>query len=384
MILNEQRYDRHLRLESFGRTGQEKLLRSTVLLVGAGGLGSPVALYLAAAGVGHLVVVDDDRVELSNLQRQVLFKTPDIGKPKARIAAEALRAFNPDIEVSWHEERFSPGNAERLLKGVNAVIDGADNFPTRYLVNDAAYFAGVPVIHGSIHHFDGQVAVFHPPQTPCYRCLFPEPPPPHLAPSCAEAGVLGVLPGIIGTIQATEAIKLLTGLGDALTGRLLCWNALTPRQQILKLRKNEACPLCGADPTIRSLSWIESTCASTAYEELAPETYAVWRSENRPHLLLDVREPAEVATQRIPGSIHIPLRELPHRRHEISGQESTPIVCYCRSGVRSLTAINLLSEISSGPFHNLEGGIEAWKECGPVEESFPPGATDSVDGCLKL
>lgn len=371
MDLNLQRYDRHLRLKNFGREKQEKLRQSTVLLVGVGGLGSPIALYLAAAGVGHLILVDDDSVDLSNLQRQVLFKTSDVGQPKVAVAARELKAFNPDLEITTHHARFTPENASSLLSGVDVVIDGADNFPTRYLINDAAFFAGIPVVHGSVHHFEGHVTVFHPPGGPCYRCLFPEPPPPHLAPSCAEAGVLGVLPGTIGLLQATEALKLIAGIGEPLIGTLLCWDALDARQTRLAIHRDPGCPLCGEQPSIHRLKWTGDTCATPAFTEIAPEAYATWRRSKTAHLLLDVRDAGEVAIDSIQGSFHIPLSQLPYRLDEIENDPNLPIVCHCLSGKRSQTALGLIAANRSNPLYNLTDGISGWRLQFPVRETEP-------------
>ncbi|NRA27184.1 MAG: molybdopterin-synthase adenylyltransferase MoeB [Opitutales bacterium] len=362
--INTQRYDRHLRLASFGPEKQAKLAQSSVLLVGIGGLGSPVALYLAAAGVGRLVLVDDDVVDISNLQRQVLFKDADAGQLKVEVAKRELKAFNPDIQIDAHATRFNPDNALDLLQGIDLVIDGADNFPTRYLVNDAAHFAGIPVVHGSIHQFDGQVSVFQPNDGPCYRCLFPEPPPLGSAPSCAEAGVLGVLPGTVGTIQATEAIKVLTGMGESLTGKLLCWDALSSEQRLLRISKNPNCPLCGAQPSITALAWTGDFCDLDTMNQLSAADYATWRSKNKSHVLLDVREPEEIAQDAIDGHINIPLGQLPMRVNELATLKDTTIVCQCAAGVRSQTAIGILQQEGFSDLHNLDGGIMAWRSEG--------------------
>jgi molybdopterin/thiamine biosynthesis adenylyltransferase/rhodanese-related sulfurtransferase len=264
------RYSRHILLPEVGEVGQSRLLKSKVLLLGAGGLGSPAALYLAAAGVGTLGIVDADTVDASNLQRQILHATSRVGMPKVESAAKAIHEINPDVKVVGHEERLDSSNVERLFADYELVVDGTDNFPTRYLVNDASVFMGKPIVHGSIFRFDGQVTTFLPPKAaakfgresgPCYRCLYPEPPPPHLAPSCQEAGVLGILCGIVGTLQATEAIKLLLGKGDLLTGRLMTYDSLKMRFRELKLRKDENCPVCGPKPTITSYVDYEGFCA---------------------------------------------------------------------------------------------------------------------------
>jgi molybdopterin/thiamine biosynthesis adenylyltransferase len=275
-----QRYSRHLLIPEVGETGQQKLLNSKVLLIGAGGLGSPAAYYLASAGVGTLGIVDSDVVDLTNLQRQILHTTDRIGESKVSSAKRTLEALNPDVKIVGYEERLSAANIDRIIAGYDVVIDGADNFPTRYLLNDASVKHRIPVVHGSIYRFEGQVTVFKPFEGPCYRCLFPEPPPPELAPSCAEAGVLGVLPGVIGTIQATEAIKLLLGIGDPLVGRYLLYDALEGSFREVRLRRDPECPVCGEHPTITDYIDYEGFCASPAE----------WRAEHAP---AKVSTPAE-------------------------------------------------------------------------------------------
>ena len=356
------RYDRHLRLAGFGEAAQERLLVGSVLVVGAGGLGSPALLYLAAAGVGRIGIVDDDVVDRSNLQRQVAHRDRDVGTAKAVSAARAVRERNPDVTVETHELRLHGGNARELLRGYDVVLDGADNFETRYLVNDAAFLERVPVVHGSVHRFEGQVTVFAPGEGPCYRCLFPSPPPPGSVPSCAQAGVLGVLPGTIGTVQATEAIKRLTGLGDPLVGRLLRYDALGMRWSELRLPREPSCPLCGDAPSITEVAPSGAApCSVDDLRRLDPATYAGLREAGAEHLLLDVRDPSEVAAGHIPGHRHIPLAELRDRVRELEAWRDRLVVCQCQRGGRSLEAAELLREAGFARLANLEGGYLAWR-----------------------
>jgi adenylyltransferase/sulfurtransferase len=357
------RYARHLTLAEIGVAGQERLKAARVVVVGAGGLGSPALLYLAAAGVGTLGVVDYDRVDLTNLQRQILHGTSRLGHSKLVSAAERLADLNPTTTVQPHQARLTAANALELLGGYDVVVDGSDNFPTRYLVNDACVLLGKPLIYGSIFRFDGQVSVFGMPGGPCYRCLFAEPPPPHLVPSCAEAGVLGVLPGVIGTLQATEAIKLVLGLGEPLIGRLLLYDGLAARFREIGVRPDPACPVCGTDRTIHSLIDYEAFCGvapgggePSSAETTVAELAALLRA-GAAIAVIDVREPWEAAIARIPGSVVIPLGELPSRLSELDPNHD--IVTVCHRGQRSLVAQQLLSG-AGFRVKSLAGGIDGW------------------------
>jgi adenylyltransferase/sulfurtransferase len=356
-----ERYGRHLVLPEVGLDGQLRLARSSALVVGAGGLGSPVSLYLAAAGVGRLGLVDFDRVEASNLQRQILYGTRDIGRPKLDAARERLSDVNPCIEVVTHAGRLAPDNARAILEGYQVVIDGTDNFPTRYLVNDACVQLGIPNVYGSIYRFEGQVAVFDAARGPCYRCLYPEPPPPGVVPSCAEGGVLGILPGVIGALQATEAIKLLLGRGEPLVGRLVLFDALALVFRELRLRKDPACPACG--PGARQELVLEpaactvpATPASESWEIDVRELARVLESDDVP-LVLDVRTPEEWAICRLPRAQLVPLHELMDRLGELD--RTRPIIAYCHVGMRSAHAVGLLRQHGFSA-RNLVGGIDAW------------------------
>ncbi len=357
------RYSRHLLLPEVGLAGQEKLRAGRVLLVGAGGLGSPAALYLAAAGVGTIGLVDADRVEASNLQRQVLHGTGDIGRPKVESGAARIADVNPHVLVRQHGERLTSANALGVLSDYDIVLDGSDNFPTRYLINDACVMLGLPDVYGSIHRFEGQVSVFDAARGPCYRCLFAEPPPPGLVPGCAEAGVLGVLPGIIGTLQALEAIKFLLGAGDSLVGRLVLFDALRFSFRELQLRKDPDCPVCGTRPTVTSLIDYEAFCGlhedgGVADIEITPaELAALGNAQDGPQVV-DVREPGEYALVRLPGSVLIPLGELAARLGELDS--TRPVVALCHHGARSRTAVELLRAAGFSDVRNLQGGIDAW------------------------
>jgi adenylyltransferase/sulfurtransferase len=366
------RYSRHLIMPEVGVEGQRRLKAARVLCVGAGGLGSPASLYLAAAGVGTLGLIDYDTVDFSNLQRQVLYSTDDVGRPKLQAAADRLHGLNPNIRVVSHETALNSGNAMEIFRHYDVIVDGADNFPTRYLVNDACVLLGKPNVYGSIFRFDGQVSIFATKNGPCYRCLYPEPPPPGLVPSCAEGGVLGVLPGVVGTIQATEAIKLVIGAGDPLIGRLLLFDALQMRFRALKLQKDPECPVCGDHPTVTKLIDYEVFCGITPAVKAAdkgrisPEL-EVGPDELKERLdrgalfLLDVREPREYDIARIDGSVLIPLGELPRRLNELpKGPDAPDIVVYCKSGVRSAKAVNLMREHGFDRVQNLRGGILEW------------------------
>ena len=357
------RYARHLALPDVGMAGQARLKASRVLLVGAGGLGSPAALYLAAAGVGTLGLVDFDAVDVTNLQRQVLHGTRDVGRPKLQSASERLADLNPHVVVEPHAVRLTSENARALVARYDVVVDGSDNFPTRYLANDACVLEGKPLIYGSIFRFEGQASVFDAAKGPCYRCLYPEPPPPGLVPSCAEGGVLGVLPGIIGSIQALEALKWILGTGESLAGRLLLFDALRMRFRELALRKDPACPLCGPDATIRELIDYEAFCGigSTAPPEGAtvePVALAAELRQPGAPLLLDVREPHEWEIARIEGARLLPLGQLPGRLGEIDPHAA--IVTYCHRGIRSMRALEILRGAGFGNVRSLDGGIDAW------------------------
>jgi sulfur-carrier protein adenylyltransferase/sulfurtransferase len=359
------RYSRHLIMPEVGVDGQRKLKAARVLCVGAGGLGSPAALYLAAAGVGTLGLIDFDAVDASNLQRQILHSTADVGRSKLASARDRLSGLNPEIQIQTHETALTSTNALALFRDYDVIVDGADNFATRYLVNDACVLTGKPNAYGSIFRFEGQAAVFGAKDGPCYRCLYPEPPPPGLVPSCAEGGVLGVLPGVIGTIQATEAIKLIIGGGEPLIGRLLLYDAWRMKFRELKLRRDPECPVCGDHPTIKELIDYEQFCgvrpAAAASAPSVPETTveeldAQLRS-GKPVYVLDVREPQEYQICRIQGSTLIPLGELPTRIAELPNGRD--IVVHCKSGARSAKAVKLLAERGIAAT-NLKGGILAW------------------------
>jgi sulfur-carrier protein adenylyltransferase/sulfurtransferase len=358
------RYSRHLLLPEVGLEGQQAIKAARVLCIGAGGLGSPVTMYLAAAGVGTLGVVDYDEVDLSNLQRQLLHMTRDVGRPKVESAAERLRAINPDVRVEAHRLTVSSANALELFSGYDLIVDGTDNFPTRYLVNDAAVLTRRPYVYGSIFRFEGQASVFAAPEGPCYRCLYPEPPPPGLVPSCAEGGVLGVLPGIIGAIQATEALKLILKTGESLVGRLLILDALRMRFREVRLRRDPECPACGDNPTIRELQDYEAFCglgpvASRGADDfdITPQELQAALQSVLPPVLLDVREPMEYQINRLPGSVLIPLGDLPESLGELDGTRD--LVVYCHHGIRSVRAVELLRGAGFRA-RNLAGGIAAW------------------------
>jgi adenylyltransferase/sulfurtransferase len=354
------RYSRQTLLPDFGEEGQRRLKSARVLIVGAGGLGSPAALYLAAAGVGELSLVDFDAVDETNLQRQILYTTEDVGRPKLAAAAARLRAQNPHIAVTLHEMPFSPANAMKLVGSADVVLDGSDNFPTRYLVNDACVFARKPNVYGSVFRFEGQASVFATAGGPCYRCLHPEPPPPGLIPNCADAGVLGVLPGVIGTIQATEAIKLIVGAGEPLIGRLLLYDALRARMREIGLPRDPACPVCGDAPTIRSLVAYDQICEShPAGTNMTVGELKQWRANGTPHFLVDVREPSEHAQSHIEGALLIPLGTLQDNLDKLPADQ--PIVVHCKSGGRSARAVAVL-KAEGFDAHNLVGGILAWSE----------------------
>jgi adenylyltransferase/sulfurtransferase len=367
------RYSRHLILSEVGMDGQRKLKAAKVLCIGAGGLGSPVAMYLAAAGVGTIGIVDFDTVDESNLQRQILHGTSDVGRPKLASAKDTLHELNPHVQVITHEVALSSANALELFRGYDVVVDGTDNFPTRYLVNDACVLLGIPNAYGSIFRFEGQASVFGTKDGPCYRCLYPEPPPPGLVPSCAEAGVLGILPGLIGTIQATETVKLILGVGQTLAGRFLIYDALRMKFRELTLRKDPDCPVCGTHPTVTALIDYEQFCGvapSQAPEPPPPapagdpmadvsvlELKALMDAGRAP-LVIDVREPHEYQICRIDGTVLMPLGDLPNRVGELD--PDVEVILQCRSGVRSGKAAAFLRERGFRSVHNLTGGILAW------------------------
>ena len=374
------RYARHLILPEVGPEGQAKLKAARVLLVGAGGLGSPAALYLAAAGVGTLGLVDFDRVDESNLHRQILFGTSDVGRPKLAAAAARLRDVNPNVRVVPFETRLTSENALAVLADFDVVADGTDNFPTRYLVNDACVLLGKPNVYASIFRFEGQASVFGARDGPCYRCLYAEPPPPGVVPSCAEGGVLGVLPGLLGTIQATETIKLVLGVGEPLVGRLLLVDALGMRFRELKVRRNPDCAVCGPRPTVTRLIDYEAFCGEPTapasgivppmhghVEEVSVEELKQMRDRGDAVVLVDVREPREWAISDLPDSVKIPLGTLPESLDKLSKEDD--IVVYCRTGGRSGNAVQFLMQQGFDRVRNLAGGINKWAE--RIDTSLP-------------
>jgi sulfur-carrier protein adenylyltransferase/sulfurtransferase len=369
------RYSRHLIMPEVALEGQKRLKQARVLTVGAGGLGSPLALYLAAAGVGTLGIVDFDVVDESNLQRQIIHGTSDLGRPKMESAREKIEDINPNVKVEAFEEALTSENAIEIFEDFEVIVDGTDNFPTRYLVNDACVLLGKPNVYGSIFRFEGQASVFYAEEGPCYRCLYPEPPPPGLVPSCAEGGVLGILPGAIGTIQATETVKLLLGIGEPLIGRLLLYDALSMRFREMKLRKDPTCPLCGENPTVTQLIDYQEFCG-------IPQAREAEESDDVPEMtvrelkekldngqnvsVLDVREPHEYEVSNI-GARLIPLGELPERLVELD-KEGT-LAVHCRTGARSARAVQLLKEAGFQNVYNVKGGITAWSE--EIDPSVP-------------
>jgi sulfur-carrier protein adenylyltransferase/sulfurtransferase len=362
------RYARHLSLPEIGLAGQRKIHAAKVLCLGAGGLGSPVLLYLAAAGVGRLGIVDDDVVDVSNLQRQILHDTEKVGRLKTECAREALRRLNPDVEVVTHAVRLTRANALEILRDYDIVVDGTDNFPTRYLTNDASVLLGKPNVYGSIFRFEGQASLFAPYLGgPCYRCLYPEPPPPGTVPSCAEGGVLGVLPGVVGCIQATEVLKLITGAGNSLLGRLLLYDALAMRFREIKVRRDPHCPLCGEHPSIKALVNYEELCGikpMTAETPMHPDEVTVQdmkRALETPALgiqVVDVREPDEFQIARVAGTTLLPLSELERRFGELKSEQT--IYLHCKGGVRSLKAVQFLKQKGYRSVKSVRGGILAW------------------------
>ena len=370
------RYSRHLIMPEVGMEGQQKLKAAKVLCIGTGGLGSPLALYLAAAGVGTIGLVDFDVVDFTNLQRQIIHTTADVGRPKLDSAIEKLEAINPFINIRRFDTLLNSSNALEIFRDFDIIVDGTDNFPTRYLVNDACVLSGKPNVYGSIFRFEGQASVFATKEGPCYRCLYPEPPPPGLVPSCAEGGVLGILPGLVGVMQATEAIKLILGKGEPLIGRLLLVDALGMKFRELKLRKNPECPACGTHPTVTELIDYQQFCgirgeetpvtATSSIPEIQPEELKRRLDAKEDVFVLDVREPHEYQICNLGGYL-IPLGDLPKRVNELDS--SREIVAHCRSGVRSAKAVDFLRQAGFKKVRNLAGGILAWAD--KVDPTMP-------------
>lgn len=362
------RYSRHLLIPEVGLEGQTALKSSSVLIIGAGGLGSPAAMYLAAAGVGSMGLIDFDVVDLTNLQRQLLHSTADVGRPKVESARETISGINPHVDLRTYRARLDAKNALDILGGYDVIVDGTDNFPTRYLVNDACVLLGKPCVYGSVFRFEGQVSVFYAKQGgPCYRCLYPAPPPPGLVPSCAEGGVLGVIPGIIGSLQALLAIQLITGRGETLIGKLQLFDALTMKFSELSLQKDPACPVCGANPTITALIDYEDFCGLSPHDngseclnaEITVEDMKSRLDHGDDLFILDVREPQENAICNLGGYL-IPYGQLPARVGELDS--SRDIVVHCKTGVRSARAVEFLKQMGFQKIRNLAGGIDAWAE----------------------
>jgi adenylyltransferase/sulfurtransferase len=372
------RYSRHLIMPEVTLEGQKRLKAASVLCIGAGGLGSPIALYLAAAGIGRMGLVDGDTVDFSNLQRQILHGTKDVGRKKLNSAKDRIREVNPNVQVDLYDTFFTAENAREIVEPYDIVIDGTDNFPTRYLSNDICVFLKKPNVYGSIFRFDGQCTVFAPHLGgPCYRCMFPEPPPPGMVPSCAEGGVLGVLPGIIGVMQAIEAVKLIMGIGETLMGRMIAFDALKMKFREFKLRKDPKCPVCSENPTITELIDYDQFCGipqAKAAEDAEPHVPSVTVQELKAKqdrgdkfVLLDVREPFEWDICHVPGAKLIPLGNLPSRMSELDSADE--ILLQCKSGARSARALRLLQEAGFSKLHNVEGGILAWAE--QIDPSVP-------------
>ncbi len=367
------RYSRHLIMPEVALDGQKKLKKARVLTIGAGGLGSPLAMYLAAAGIGTIGIVDFDVVDESNLQRQIIHGTSDLGRPKMESARDRIKDINPNVQVEAFEEALTSENALEIFEDFDVVVDGTDNFPTRYLVNDACVLTGKPNVYGSIFRFEGQASVFYAEEGPCYRCLYPEPPPPGLVPSCAEGGVLGILPGAIGTIQATETVKLLLGIGEPLIGRLLLYDALSMRFREMKLRKDPGCPVCGENPTVTELIDYQEFCGIPQANTQAGEVPEMTVGELKERLdngkdvsVLDVREPHEYEVANI-GARLIPLGELPERLVELDRDENFAV--HCKTGGRSARAVKLMQEAGFQNVYNVKGGITAWSD--EIDPSVP-------------
>jgi len=370
------RYSRHLIMPEVTLAGQKRLKAAKVLCIGAGGLGSPLTLYLAAAGVGTIGIVDYDTVDLTNLQRQILYSTSDVGRPKIDAAKDRLQELNPEIEIITHSTQLASWNAMELFREYDIIADGTDNFPTRYLVNDACVLTGKPNVYASIFRFDGQVSIFDAAHGPCYRCMFPEPPPPGLVPSCAEGGVLGVLPGIVGSLQALEVLKLILGIGDPLIGRLVMFDALDFSFRELAVKKNPNCAVCGASPTVTAPVDYEAFCSirgaepdsdGTSIPTLSVEDFRERTQAGEAITLLDVREAFEAEIVQIPGAVRFPLSELPSRLHELDTSDTFTLHCH-RSG-RSLEAFQIMRKAGFGRVHVLAGGIDAWAE--RIDPSLP-------------
>jgi adenylyltransferase/sulfurtransferase len=369
------RYSRHLIIPDVAMAGQKRLKNARVLAVGAGGLGSPTLMYLAAAGVGTLGVIDFDVVDESNLQRQIIHGQSDVGRPKAESARASIREINPFVNVVLHEERLDSTNALRIFADYDLIVDGTDNFATRYLVNDACVLLGKPYVWGSIYRFDGQASVFWAEYGPCYRCLYPEPPPPGMVPSCAEGGVLGVLCGSVGSIQTTEAIKLITGVGEPLVGRLMIYDALEMSYRTVRVRKDPECPLCGKNPTITELIDYEEFCGTVSEEAVVAATGSTITAAElkqmvdggEKFLLVDVREPAEWEIVRIPGAVLIPKGDLPARLSELP--QDKPVVLYCKTGVRSAESLAVLKSAGFSTAKHVQGGVTAWAQ--QVDRTLP-------------
>jgi sulfur-carrier protein adenylyltransferase/sulfurtransferase len=369
------RYSRHLIIPDVAMDGQKRLKNAKVLCVGAGGLGSPALMYLAAAGVGTLGIIDFDVVDESNLQRQVIHGQSDVGRSKAESARDSVKEINPLVNVPLHQERLDSSNAMRIFADYDLIVDGTDNFATRYLVNDACVLLGKPYVWGSIYRFDGQASVFWADYGPCYRCLYPEPPPPGMVPSCAEGGVLGVLCGSVGSIQVTEAIKVLTGVGDPLVGRLMIYDALEMTYRSVKVRKDPECPLCGKNPTITELIDYEAFCGAVSDEAqeaavgstiTATELKQMMDADEK-FLLVDVREPAEWEIVRLPGAVLIPKGDVPSKLAELP--QDRPVIAYCKTGIRSAEVLALLKNAGFADAKHVQGGISAWAT--QVEKAQP-------------
>ena len=377
------RYSRHLIMPEVGMDGQKKLKAASVLLIGAGGLGSPLAMYLAAAGIGRIGLVDYDVVDYTNLQRQIIHGTKDVGRPKLDSAKERILDINPHVHVDTYEVPLTSANALEIFEPYDIIIDGTDNFPTRYLTNDACVLLGKPNVYGSIFRFEGQASVFYAEEGPCYRCLFPEPPPPGLVPSCAEGGVLGILPGTIGAIQATEAVKLILGVGESLIGRLLLYDALNMSFEQVRLRKNPNCPVCGENPTVTQLIDYEQFCGMPAHDRslyqtsangdavpgITPQELKARLAAGEDLFILDVREPHEWDISNLAhlGAVLIPKGDVVNRMGELD--TAREVIVHCRTGVRSADVIRQLQQHGFKKMHNLEGGINRWAE--EVEPSLP-------------
>jgi molybdopterin/thiamine biosynthesis adenylyltransferase/rhodanese-related sulfurtransferase len=373
------RYARHLILPQVGRAGQTKLKAASVLIVGTGGLGSPISMYLAAAGVGRIGLVDFDVVDKTNLQRQIVHGEHSVGLPKVDSAAQRLRDLNPTISIETYHTPLTSQNALDVMKSYDVIMDGTDNFPTRYLLNDASVMLGKPLVYGSVFRFEGQVSVFATPAGPCYRCLVPHPPPPHLVPSCAEAGVFGVVPGTIGTIQATEALKLILGIGEPLIGRLMIFDALDMQFETIVLPKRANCPVCGENPTITELIDYEDFCGMPAYEdssfrrdqdisgEQTVQEIKARLDAGEPLLMLDVREPYEVAISHLAQTVNIPYSQVLARWTEIP--RDRPVVVFCHTGMRSANLIEALRGQGYTNLINMAGGIDAWSK--EIDPSIP-------------